>query len=157
MLIVSDTNLSGTATFEPVPPLDTIFGSSVPLSFLDSNGGDYVGPAFVPSMYAGMPLSDRLKVGFGFNGPWGVVSEPDHQNWAGQFEARTSELRTYNFNPVASYQLTPTLTVGAGAQVSMPRQPSSLHSPISGLSKDFSQEFLQTRSSKVRLGVLTLT
>jgi long-chain fatty acid transport protein len=93
------------------------FGSSVPLSFLDSNGGDYVGPAFVPAMYAGMPLSDRLKVGFGFNGPWGVVTEPDNQDWAGQFEARTSKLRTYNFNPVASYQLTETLIVGAGAQV----------------------------------------
>jgi long-chain fatty acid transport protein len=117
MLIVTDSNISGTASFEPAPPLDTVFGSSVPLSFLDSNGGDYVSPAFVPAMYAGMPLSDRLKVGFGFNGPWGVVGKPDNQNWAGQFEARTSELRTYNFNPVASYQLTPTLIVGAGAQV----------------------------------------
>jgi long-chain fatty acid transport protein len=116
-LIVSDTHISGTATFEPAPPLDTIYGSSVPLSFLESNGGDYTSPTFVPAMYAGMPLSDRLKVGFGFNGPWGVVTKPDHQNWAGQFEARTSELRTYNFNPVASYQLTPTLTVGAGAQI----------------------------------------
>jgi long-chain fatty acid transport protein len=117
MLIISDTDISGTATFEPAPPLDTVFGSSVPRSFLDSNGGDYIGPAFVPAMYAGMPLSDRLKVGFGFNGPWGVVTKPDNENWAGQFEARTSELRTYNFNPVASYQLTPTLTVGGGAQV----------------------------------------
>ena len=68
-------------------------------------------------MYAGVPLSDRLKVGFGFTGPFGVVTKPDNENWAGQFEARTSELRTYNFNPVASYQLTPTLIVGAGAQV----------------------------------------
>jgi long-chain fatty acid transport protein len=117
LLIISDTHISGTATFEPAPPLDTVFGSSVPLSFLDSAGGDYIGPAFVPAMYAGMPLSDRLKVGFAFNGPWGVVTKPDNQNWAGQFEARTSELRTYNFNPVASYELTPTLTVGAGAQV----------------------------------------
>jgi long-chain fatty acid transport protein len=117
MLIITDSNISGTATFEPAPPLNTVFGSSVPLSFLDSNGGDYSSPAFVPAMYAGMPLSDRLKVGFGFNGPWGVVSKPDNQNWAGQFEQRTSELRTYNFNPVASYRLTPTLTVGAGAQV----------------------------------------
>jgi long-chain fatty acid transport protein len=68
-------------------------------------------------MYAGVPLSDRLKVGFGFTGPFGVVTKPDSENWAGQFEARTSELQTYNFNPVASYQLTPTLIAGAGAQV----------------------------------------
>ena len=89
----------------------------MPLSFLNSNGGEFVDPAFVPSMYAGAPLSDRLKVGFGFKGQFGLVTKPDNDNWAGQFEARTSELRTYNFNPVASYQLTPTLIVGAGAQV----------------------------------------
>jgi len=114
-LIVTDSHISGTATFEPAPPLDTV--SSVPLSFLNSNGGDFVGPAFVPAMYAGMPLSDRLKIGFGFTGQFGLVTKPDNENWAGQFEARTSELRTYNFNPVASYRLTPTLIVGAGAQV----------------------------------------
>jgi long-chain fatty acid transport protein len=116
-LIVPDTHIAGTATFEPVPPLDAFLGPSVPLSFLDSNGGELAGPAFVPALYAGMPLSDRLAVGFGFNGPFGLVTKPDNQNWAGQFEARTSELRTYNFNPVASYRLTPTLAVGAGAQV----------------------------------------
>jgi long-chain fatty acid transport protein len=117
MLIVTDSHISGTATFEPAPPLDTVFGTSVPLPFLNSNGGEFAGPAFIPAMYAGMPVSDRLKVGFGFNGPFGLVTEPDNENWAGQFEARTSELRTYNFNPVASYRLTPTLIVGAGAQV----------------------------------------
>jgi long-chain fatty acid transport protein len=116
-LIVTDSNISGTATFEPAPPLDLLYGSSVPLSFLSSNGGDFVSPAFVPAMYAGTPLNDRLKVGFGFTGHFGLVTKPDNDNWAGQFEARTSELRTYNFNPVASYQLTPTLIVGAGAQV----------------------------------------
>jgi long-chain fatty acid transport protein len=118
-LIVTDSHLSGTATFEPAPPLDSpfLFGSSVPLSFLNSNGGEFAGPAFLPAIYAGMSLSDRLNVGFGFTGPFGLVTKPDNENWAGQFEARTSELRTYNFNPVASYRLTPTLIVGAGAQV----------------------------------------
>jgi long-chain fatty acid transport protein len=118
-LIVTDSHISGTATFEPAFPLNapTLLGSSDPLSFLDSNGGEFVDPAFIPAIYAGVPLSDRLKVGFGFNGPFGLVTEPDNENWAGQFEARTSELRTFNFNPVASYRLTPTLIVGAGAQV----------------------------------------
>jgi long-chain fatty acid transport protein len=116
-LIITDSHLRGTATFEPAAPLDSVFGPSVPLSFLNSNGGSYVDPAFVPAMYAGMPLSDRLKIGFSFTGPFGLVTEPDNENWAGQFEARTSKLRTYNFNPVASYQLTPTLIVGAGAQI----------------------------------------
>ena len=114
-LIITDSHISGTATFEPAFPFDTPlpppagFASSAPLSFLDANGGDFVGPAFVPAMYAGAPVNDRLKVGFGFTGQFGLVTKPDNDNWAGQFEARTSELRTYNFNPVASYQLTPTL------------------------------------------------
>ena len=116
-LIVTDSHISGTATYEPAFPFDGVYPSSVPLSFLNSNGGDFVSPAFVPSMYAGAPLNDRLKVGFGFTGQFGLVTKPDNGNWAGQFEARTSELRTYNFNPVASYQLTPTLIAGAGAQV----------------------------------------
>ena len=122
-LIITDSHISGTATFEPAFPFDTPlpppagFASSAPLSFLDANGGDFVGPAFVPAMYAGAPVNDRLKVGFGFTGHFGLVTKPDNDNWAGQFEARTSELRTYNFNPVASYQLTPTLILGAGAQV----------------------------------------
>jgi long-chain fatty acid transport protein len=94
-----------------------VYGSSVPLSFLNSNGGEFADPAFLPAMYAGLPLSDRLKIGFGFDGHFGLVTEPDNPNWAGQFEARTSKLRTYNFNPVAAYQLAPSLVVGGGVQV----------------------------------------
>ena len=120
-LIVGNSQMRGTATFEPAPPLNAPppfgLGSSVPLSFLESNGGDYISPEFVPAMYAGAPLNDRIKIGFGFTGHFGLVSKPENYNWAGQFEARTSELRTYNFNPVASYELTPTLIVGAGAQI----------------------------------------
>jgi len=115
-IIFPDAHISGTATFEPAPPLDGILGSSVPLSFLSSNSGSLIDPALIPAMYAGMPLNDRVTVGFGFNGPFGLVTEPD-KNWAGQFEARKSELRTYNFNPVVSYRVTPNLVVGAGAQI----------------------------------------
>jgi len=116
-LILPDTHISGTATWEPAPGLVPTFGSSVPLSFLNSNGGGLADPALIPALYAGMPLNDRLTVGLGFNGPFGLVTEPENQNWAGQFEARKSELRTYNFNPVASYEVTPNLVLGAGVQV----------------------------------------
>jgi long-chain fatty acid transport protein len=117
-LILPDTHIAGTASLEPVAPLQAGLGlgPSVPLS-LDSNGGGIADPAFIPAMYAGMQLNDRLSVGFGFNGPFGLVTEPDNDNWAGKFEARTSKLRTYDFNPVASYRVTPNLVVGAGAQI----------------------------------------
>jgi long-chain fatty acid transport protein len=115
--VLLDTHIAGSATFEPAAPLDIPLGSSVPLSFLDSKSGGISDPAFVPAMYAGMPVTSRLTVGFGFNGPFGLVTEPDNNNWAGQFEARTSMLRTFNFNPVASYKVAPNLVVGAGAQI----------------------------------------
>lgn len=118
-LILPNSNISGTATFEPAPPLNNpaLLGPSVPLSFLGSDGGSLPEPALVPAMYMGMPLNDRLTVGFGFNGPFGLVTEPDNQNWAGQFAARTSKLHTYNFNPVFSYRVTPNLVLGGGAQI----------------------------------------
>ncbi|HET9272693.1 MAG TPA: OmpP1/FadL family transporter [Methyloceanibacter sp.] len=116
-LILPDTHISGAASLEPEPPLPPPFPTSIPLSFLDSNGGDFAGPTFVPAFYAGAPLRGGWSVGFGFNGPFGVTTEPDNDNWAGKFEGRTSRLKTYNFNPVASYAVTPALTLGVGAQI----------------------------------------
>jgi long-chain fatty acid transport protein len=116
-LILPDRHISGTASLEPVPPLQPFLGPSVPLSFLDSDGGDLADPAFPAAMYGSMPLSNRLTIGFGFNAPFGLVTEPENDNWAGKFEARTSKLRTYNFNPVAAYRITPNLSFGAGVQI----------------------------------------
>jgi long-chain fatty acid transport protein len=120
-LIIPDTSISGTATWNPAPPLNAPppagFGPAVPLSFLDSNGGSIADPALIPTIYSGAPVTDRLSLGMGFNGAFGLVTKPDNGNWAGKFEARTSVLRTYNFNPVASYKVTPNLVVGAGGQM----------------------------------------
>lgn len=116
-LVLPDTELNGTASLEPASALQPFLPASVPLSFLDSNGGDLAGPAFIPALYAGAPLRGGVSLGFGFNGPFGLTTEPENDNWAGKFEGRTSRLKTYNFNPVASYWVTPTLAVGAGAQI----------------------------------------
>jgi len=120
-VILPDTHISGTATWEPAPPLNAPpplgFGPGVPLSFLDSNGGSIADPALIPATYAGAPITDRLTVGFGINGAFGLVTKPENKDWAGQFEARTSDLRTFNFNPVASFQVTPNLVIGAGGQM----------------------------------------
>lgn len=110
-LIVPDGDITGTAFFEPAT------GGSVPLSFLDSNSGNLPSLALVPAMYLGMPFGERLSVGFGLNGPFGLTTKPDNDNWAGKFEARTSKLFTLNFNPVASYRLTERLVVGGGIQI----------------------------------------
>ncbi len=112
-----DTHLSGTSSFQPAAPLDNYLGSSVPLSFLDSGSGSYADPTFIPSSYGAMQVNDRLTIGYGFNGAFGFVTKPSNGDWAGQYDARTSDLKTYNFNPVVSYKVTPTLVLGAGAQI----------------------------------------
>jgi long-subunit fatty acid transport protein len=62
--------------------LKPILGPSVPLSFLDANGSGFADPAFIPAFYVGMPVNDRLSIGGGFNGPFGITTEPDNDNWA---------------------------------------------------------------------------
>lgn len=115
-LVIPDTQLHGATSLDPVASLKPILGPSVPLSFLDANGGGFADPAFIPAFYVGMPVNDRLSIGGGFNGPFGITTEPDNDNWAGKFEARSSKLSTYNLNPVMSYRMTSSLVVGAGAQ-----------------------------------------
>jgi long-chain fatty acid transport protein len=110
-LIVPDGDITGSAFFEPLG------GGSIPLSSLDPNSGDLPSLALVPAMYFGMPVSERLSVGFGLNSPFGLTTKPDNDNWAGKFEARTSKLVTFNLNPVASYKLTERLVVGWGMQL----------------------------------------
>jgi long-chain fatty acid transport protein len=116
-LVLPNSHLTGRATLTPEPALQPVLGTSVPLTFLDSDSGDLADPTVIPAIYAAAPLSERLTIGFGFNGPFGLVTKPDNDNWAGKFEARTSKLHTYNFNPVASYEVTPNLIIGAGVQI----------------------------------------
>lgn len=116
-LVLPNSHLTGTATLTPDVALQPVLGTSVPLSFLDSDSGDLADPVVIPALYAAAPLTDRLTIGLGFNGPFGLVTKPDNDNWAGKFEARTSKLHTYNLNPVASYKITPNLIIGAGAQI----------------------------------------
>jgi long-chain fatty acid transport protein len=71
----------------------------------------------VPAMYVAIPVNERVSAGLAINSPFGLTTKPENPNWAGKFEARTSELRTYNFNPVVSYKLTDQLAVAGGLQV----------------------------------------
>lgn len=92
-------------------PFGILFG---PLS---SGGNDIDKVAFVPSSYAAWRINDKLTIGYGFNAPFGLATEADDSVWAGQYDFREAELKTYNFNPVVGYQISPTLSIGLGLQV----------------------------------------
>ncbi|ADP71366.1 membrane protein involved in aromatic hydrocarbon degradation [Rhodomicrobium vannielii ATCC 17100] len=77
-----------------------------------NNGTD----ALIPASYASYQLSDRLWAGLAMNAPFGFITKPDSY-WSGSGVAETSKIFSLNLNPTLAYKITPTLTVGAGAQV----------------------------------------
>lgn len=80
-----------------------------------SNSIDKV--AVVPASYGAIRINDKLTLGYGFNAPFGLATEIDREDWAGQYDFTEAELKTYNFNPVLGYQITSTLSIGVGLQV----------------------------------------
>jgi len=80
---------------------------------LGGTGGEAGKCAVVPNLYVGIPFTDKWSFGLGVNVPFGLETEYD-SDWLGRFQAVKSKIETININPVLSYEITPTLTVGAG-------------------------------------------
>jgi long-chain fatty acid transport protein len=93
-------------------------GASVPIPGVNTggNGGDAGSLSFVPNAYYAMKLGSGLHVGVGMNAPFGLMTEYD-QTWSGSTQAIKSELRTVNLNPSIAWQVSETLSLGAGASV----------------------------------------
>ena len=88
---------------------------SQPAAFqpLGGTGGDAGKCAVVPNLYVGIPFTDKWSFGLGVNVPFGLETDYD-SDWLGRFQAVKSKIETININPVLSYEITPTFTVGAG-------------------------------------------
>jgi long-chain fatty acid transport protein len=78
-------------------------------------GGDIGENALVPAFYAMTSLGD-LRIGIGINSPFGLSTEYENGTIP-RFVALDSSIRTINVNPVVSYQVTPWLALGVGAQI----------------------------------------
>ncbi|OHC82540.1 MAG: aromatic hydrocarbon degradation protein [Sideroxydans sp. RIFOXYB12_FULL_59_6] len=76
-------------------------------------GGDAGGLAFVPNMYYTRQVDDKLHVGVGINAPFGLQTDYD-ATWMGRFQAVKSKIQTINLNPSISYDVSDSLSVGAG-------------------------------------------
>ena len=75
-----------------------------------ANGGE---SAFVPSLYAVVPLSKRFALGAGVNAPFGLATNyPD--TWAGRYYALRSDVKTVNVNIAAAFKVHDALSVGVG-------------------------------------------
>ena len=72
---------------------------------------------FFPStFYATHKFNDKLSAGLGIFNPFGLGTEWD-ENWDGRYIATESKLKTFNINPVVSYQVLPSLSIAAGVDV----------------------------------------
>lgn len=78
--------------------------------------GDIGQDTVAPASYFIMPLGDRFVVGLSVNSPFGLTTKPN-DTWGGRYNSMTTSLRTYNFTPSVAYQVTDTLSIGAGLQV----------------------------------------
>ncbi|MBW2605003.1 MAG: outer membrane protein transport protein [Deltaproteobacteria bacterium] len=68
---------------------------------------------FPTTLFVSHTISDSLSAGFGITNPFGLGSDwPDE--WEGRFITTKSQLSTFNFNPVLSWRVHPSLSIAAG-------------------------------------------
>jgi long-chain fatty acid transport protein len=73
--------------------------------------------AIVPASYFAYRLSSQMVLALSLNSQFGLGTEPDRQDWAGQPVARTSKLFSVTATPTLAYEIAPGIQVGAGLQV----------------------------------------
>lgn len=92
-------------------------GAGSTLLGLGSQSGDIANDAVVSASYMSMRFDNGVVFALGTNSPFGLATEPSNRVWAGQTFARTSEIKTYNFNPTLAYRVTPMIALGVGLQI----------------------------------------
>lgn len=91
--------------------------AGAPLNSGASTTGDYDHESFVPASYANYQVNDRLYLGLALNSPFGLTTKSSNTNWAGSPIDETTRVFSMDINPTIAYKLTPTITVGVGAQI----------------------------------------
>ncbi|MDD2580899.1 MAG: outer membrane protein transport protein, partial [Desulfuromonadaceae bacterium] len=72
---------------------------------------------YYPStFYVSHTFNDKISAGLGVFSPFGLGTEWS-DSWDGRYIATKSKIETFDINPVASYQLTPDLSLAAGLNV----------------------------------------
>ncbi len=70
----------------------------------------------MPASYAAWRYDSRTVFALSINSQFGLGTEPDNPNWAGQVHSRTAKLFSINATPTVSYDVAPGVTVAGGVQ-----------------------------------------
>lgn len=84
------------------------FNSDTGASFKAERNNFFPSTLFITHSY-----NDKLSFGLGVFNPFGLGSEWN-DSWEGKYIATKSELKTFNINPVVSYNVIPNLSLAAG-------------------------------------------
>lgn len=80
------------------------------------NEGDFGEEGYIPNFHLVVPFNDRINFGLSVATPFGLKTDfqPD---WYGRFQGVTSDIKSVNINPSASYKVNEQWSVGAGVSV----------------------------------------
>jgi long-chain fatty acid transport protein len=101
--------------FMPDARVTALPGTAVPTGTDLTTDIDRV--AAVGASYGAYRLNAQMVLGIAINSPFGLGTEADDANWAGQYHGRSSKALTVNVNPMLAFNVAPGLAVGIGAQV----------------------------------------
>lgn len=85
-----------------------------------TNSGEIATLALASASYYSYNFTNfdkNLFLGFSFNSPFGLKTKPDNDLYAGSLIGRGSRLQTFNLSPTLGYKISPTLSIGVGAQL----------------------------------------
>ncbi len=80
------------------------------------NVGDFGEEGYIPNFHLVVPFNDKINFGLSVATPFGLKTDYE-QDWIGRFQGITSDIKTLNINPSASYQVNDQWSVGAGVSV----------------------------------------
>ncbi len=104
--------------------IESVLTGVIPLSEVnvlppfESDEGDIGKDAIVPAAYAAYRLNDRVVLGVGVNGAFGLATEYDDGSLLSATGiAGESEVFSMNLNPTVSFEVTDWLALAVGAQI----------------------------------------
>jgi long-subunit fatty acid transport protein len=106
---------------------------------------DIAREALTGASFATWRLNETMVLGLAITSPWGLGSKPDNSDWAGKPLAATTKLISPNVTLSVSYEILPSLAVGAGVQVEyfdVLRQTASIVSGTSSLTSNLTGDDL---------------
>lgn len=75
--------------------------------------GDFGSEGYIPNFHLVVPFNDRINFGLSVATPFGLKT--DYQpDWIGRFQGITSDIKSVNINPSASFKVNEHWSVGAG-------------------------------------------